>query len=228
MYKKEFAQSRARQAFRYLKRGVGPPANIEFFTVGLSRELSAIKGALKLTSDGGPISISHFLEAPYGYGKSHLLNVIKSMALEQKFGVAQITHDSYERAFNHPARYIQYLYESFLVPGYSTLGLGEIVARLLRSDRKNSMLRWADKSSIRWGIGYYIRRMAASPDSQDTFSLKYHINCCDIQYRGGAYFHLLYEKLASAKGISEIAMKMLTLSIVINLYLTFRCFVSLR
>ncbi|MFC2006545.1 BREX system ATP-binding domain-containing protein [Chloroflexota bacterium] len=195
MYEKEFTQSQARQAFRYIKRGVCPPDDIEFFTVGLSRELATIRSELKSTTDGGPKSISHFLEAPYGYGKSHLLNVIKSVALKQNFGVAQITHDGYERAFNHPARYIHHLYESLLVPGCSKLGLAQIVAQLLRGDQKSNIIRWANKSSIRWGIGYYVRRMADAHDGLDTSNLKYHINCCDIQFRGGAYFHLLYERL---------------------------------
>jgi len=37
--------------------------------------------------------------------------------------------------------------------------------------------------------------MADSHDGFDTSSLKYYMNCCDIQFRGGAYYYLLYEKL---------------------------------
>lgn len=146
-------------------------------------------------SKGSTEGKSHFLEAPYGYGKSHLLKVIKSVALEQNLGVAQISHDGYDRAFNHPARYIHYLYESLSVPGLSTRGLGEAVPCLLRSPLTNSLLRWADTSSVRWGIGYYISRLANSGDGLDTSNLKYHINCCDIQFRSGAYYYLLYERL---------------------------------
>jgi len=178
-----------------LKRGVCSPDKIGFFTVGLSSELTAIKGSLKSISSGRIEGKSYFLEAPYGYGKSHLLKVIKSVALEQNFGVAQISHDSYNRAFNHPVRYIHYLYESLSVPELSTQGLGEVVLRLLRSAHRNSLLRWADTPSVRWGIGYYISRMANSGDGFDTSNLKYHINCCDIQFRSGAYYYLLYERL---------------------------------
>ncbi len=103
MYENEFTKLQARKAFRYLKRGVCPPDKIGFFTVGLSSELAAIGGELKSINSGKTKGASYFLEAPYGYGKSHLLKVIKSVALEQNFGVTQISHDSYDRAFNHPA-----------------------------------------------------------------------------------------------------------------------------
>jgi len=134
-------------------------------------------------------------KAPYGYGKSHLLRVIKSIALEQNFGVAQISLDGYERAFNHPARYIHYVYESLSVPGSSVRGLGEITPRILRGNRRNDLLRWADSPAAKWGIGYYIRRLAGSGDGYDPSILKYYINSCDIQYRSGAYYYLLYERL---------------------------------
>lgn len=195
MYENEFTQSQARKAFRYLKRGVCPPDKIDFFTVGLGNELTTIKGALKSISSGRNEGKSYFLEAPYGYGKSHLLKVIKSVALEQNFGVAQISHDGYGRAFNHPARYIHYLYESLSVPKLLTPGLGEVVPHLLRSARRTNLLRWADTPSVKWGIGYYISRMANSGDGLDTSNLRYHINCYDIQFRSGAYYYLLYEKL---------------------------------
>jgi len=79
LYENKFTKSQARQAFRYLKRGICPPYKIDFFTVGLSHELTAIRGELKSIGDGGPSGASYFLEAPYGYGKSHLLKVIKTL-----------------------------------------------------------------------------------------------------------------------------------------------------
>ena len=195
MYENGFTKLQARKAFRYLKRGVCPPDKIGFFTVGLSSELAAIEGELKSINSGKTKGTSYFLEAPYGYGKSHLLKVIKSIALEQNFGVTQISHDSYDRAFNHPARYIHYLYENLSVPRYSIKGLGEIVPRLLRSSVRGNLLRWADTPTISWGIGYYINRLATSSDGIDPSIFKYHINCCDIQYRSGAYYYLLFERL---------------------------------
>jgi hypothetical protein len=195
LYENEFTQSQARKAFRYLKRGVCPPDKIGFFTVGLSSELTAIKVAFKSISTGSTEGKSYFLEAPYGYGKSHLLKVIKSVALEQNLGVAQISHDGYDRAFNHPARYIHYLYKSLVVPWFSTQGLGEMIPHLLTSALRNSLLHWADTPSVRWRIGLYIRLIANPRDGFDTSNAKYYINCCDIQFRSGAYYYLLYEKL---------------------------------
>lgn len=178
-----------------MKRGVCPPDKIGFFTVGLSNELAAIGGELKSFNSGKTKGTSYFVEAPYGYGKSHLLKVIKSIALGHGFGVTQISHDGYDRAFNHPARYIHYLYENLSVPGFSVKGLGEVVPYLLRSPHRNELLRWADTPAIRWGIGYYISRLATSSDGLDPSIFRYHINCCDIQYRSGAYYYLLFERL---------------------------------
>ena len=196
MYDKEFTKSQARKAFRYLKRGVCPPDRIGFFTVGLNSELQMILGELKSIRTGGSKSASYFLEAPYGYGKSHLLKMVKSIALQQNFGVAQITHDSYERAFNHPQRYVHYLYENLQIPGLSTLGLGEIVSQLLRNSQRNNLLHWSETPNVRWGIGSYIRRMANIGESSDPSNLKYYINSCDIQFRSGSYNnYLLFERL---------------------------------
>jgi len=196
LYEDQFTQSQARQAFRYLKRGVCPPENINFFTVGLANKLNSIRGALESIRSGAIKGKSYFLEAPYGYGKSHVMKVIESIALEQGFAVIQVTNDGYDRAFNHPTRYIHYLYESLSVPGLSTRGLGNMVSHLLNGPQRNSLLHWANTPGVRWGIGYHIRQMANISDSADSFYYKYLINSRDIQRRSGTYYyHLLYERL---------------------------------
>ena len=196
MYGDQFTQSQARQAFRYLKRGVCPPENINFFTVGLANELYSIRGALESIRSGAIKAKSYFLEAPYGYGKSHVMKAIESIALEQGFAVIQVTNDGYDRAFNHPTRYIHHLYESLSVPGLSTRGLGDVVSHLLSGPQRNSLLHWANTPGVRWGIGYHIRQMANISDSADSFYYKYLINSRDIQRRSGTYYyHLLYERL---------------------------------
>ena len=153
MYEDQFTQSQAKQAFRCLKRGVCPDENINFFTVGLANELNSIRGALESIRSGAIKCKSYFLEALYGYGKSHLLKVIESIALEQGFAVTQVTNDGYDRAFNHPPRYIHHLYESLSVPGLSTRGLGDVVSHLLRGPQRNSLLHWANPPPNVWCIG---------------------------------------------------------------------------
>ncbi|MBA7558693.1 RNA polymerase sigma factor RpoD [subsurface metagenome] len=196
MYEDQFTQSQARQAFRYLKRGICPPENINFFTVGLANKLNSIRGALESIRSGAIKGKSYFLEAPYGYGKSHVMKAIESIALEQGFAVIQVTNDGYVRAFNHPTRYIHHLYESLSVPGLSTRGLGDVVSHLLRGPQRNNLLHWANTPSVQWGIGYQIRQIANISDSAASFYYKYLINSRDIQRRSGTYYyHLLYERL---------------------------------
>ena len=125
-----------------------------------------------------------------------MMKAIESIALEQGFAVIQVTNDGYDRAFNHPTRYIHHLYESLSVPGLPTRGLGNVVSHLLRGPQRNSLLHWANIPSVRWGIGYNIRQMANISDSADSFYYKYLINSRDIQRRSGTYYyHLLYERL---------------------------------
>ncbi len=216
MYEDQFTQSQAREALRYLKRGVCPPKNINFFTVGLDNELNLIRDTLESIRSGAIKSKGYFLEAPYGYGKSHLLKVIESAALEQNFAVTQVTHDGYDRAFNHPPRYIHHLYESLSAPGLSTVGLGNMVPYLLKGPQRNSLLHWANEPDVRWGIGYHILQMANTSDSADSSHLKYFVNCRDIQHRSGTYYyHLLYERL---KTLADLCRRALGLSGLVVLF----------
>lgn len=196
MYKDQFTQSQAREALRYLKRGVCPHKNIRFFTVGLSNELKLMGDTLDSVRSGAIKGKSHFLEAPYGYGKSHLLKVIESIALEKNFAVTQVTHDGYHRAFNHPPRYIHYLYENLSIPGMSTRGVTNLVYHFSRGAQRNNLLDWSNKPNVRWGIGYHIRQIANNSDSADVSYHRYFINSRDIQHRSGTYYyHLLYERI---------------------------------
>lgn len=195
MYEKQFTQSQAREALHYLKRGVCPHRDINFFTVGLNKESDLINDILRSIRSGAIIGENYFLEAPYGYGKSHLLKVVESLAIRQKFAVTQVTHDGYDRAFNHPARYIHHLFENLLIPGLSTRGLGNAIPHLLRSSQRSSLLDWTNTPSVRWGIGSYVRQIVNASDTADLSSLRYLINCRDIQHRSTSYYYLLYEKL---------------------------------
>lgn len=196
MYNNQFTRIQARRAFRYLKRGVCPDENIGFFTVGLSKELTQITDSIESVRSGQTRCESCFLEAPYGYGKSHLLKAVESLALEAGFGVAHVTHDHYDRAFNHPPRYIHYLYESLCIPGLSVRGLGNMIPILLRSPRRNGLLKWAETQGVTCEIGHHVCHMAKMSASADSYDHKYMIDCRDIQHRSGtAYYHLLFERL---------------------------------
>ena len=195
MYENRLSQSQAREAFRYLKRGVCPHSNIDLFTVGLENEIRLIRSTLESIRNGALIGKTCFLEAPYGYGKSHLLKVIESAGLEQRFAVTHVTHDGYDRAFNHPPRYIHRLFENLSVPGLSTRGLGNVIPQLLRGSQRNSLLNWTNTPAVRWGIGYHIRQIADTSDSADHSHWRYLINCHDMKHRGTYYYPLLYEKL---------------------------------
>ena len=190
-------KAQARAACRYLKRGVCPPNAAEFFTVGLDCEIKSISSDLAAIRKGDTTGASRFLEAPYGYGKSHILRVIECMALAQGFAVTKVTHDGYDYAFNHPQRYLHHLCQNLSVPGLSITGLGNLITHLVRGQQKELVVRWAQTSFERAGIGHHILAMANATDRADYAYHRSVIDAHDIKHRSGTYnYHLLYERLA--------------------------------
>lgn len=198
----QITRIQARRAFRQLKRGVCPDENIRLFTVGLGEELGRISDLIELVRSGQASCESCFLEAPYGGGKSHLLKAVECLALEAGFGVAQVTHDHYDRAFNHPPRYIHYIYENLCIPGLSVRGLGNMIPILLRSPKRRELLNWAETGGVRCEIGHHIRHMARIGTIADSYAHKHAIDCRDIRHRSGtAYYPLLFERLQTLADI---------------------------
>lgn len=75
-----------------LRLGIPPMGFALPFTVGREIELAQ----LKRTLTGNPVPGSgRFLKANYGSGKSHLLRVIREMALDEKYAVSYITMDAH-------------------------------------------------------------------------------------------------------------------------------------
>ena len=94
------------------------------FTVGRKTELAELRGTLAHTDSTGS---GRFLKANYGSGKSHLLKVIRDMALDAGYAVSYITMDAYggvrgnrmDQVFEAVCRGIQ-------VPGVDSSGLANL------------------------------------------------------------------------------------------------------
>lgn len=74
-----------------LRMGVPPMGFTLLFTVGRRAELEELKRTLADSTRGGS---GRFLNANYGSGKSHLLKVIREMALDAGYAVSYITMDA--------------------------------------------------------------------------------------------------------------------------------------
>jgi len=74
-----------------LRMGIPPVGHTLVFTVGRSTELEELRNTLTGTGTAGT---GRFLNANYGSGKSHLLKVIREMALDAGYVVSYITMDA--------------------------------------------------------------------------------------------------------------------------------------
>lgn len=82
----------AEEAIESLRYGTPPPGRVLEFTVGRRHELDEIRATLASHRVG--LSPAHLVKANYGSGKTHLLRVIREMALSDGYAVALITADA--------------------------------------------------------------------------------------------------------------------------------------
>ncbi|MDE3015192.1 MAG: DUF2791 family P-loop domain-containing protein, partial [Gemmatimonadota bacterium] len=68
---------------RSLQSGVVPRRGLQFIQVGRRREVEALRRDLEALADGG--SFVRFVIGPYGAGKSYMLELLRSIALELGF-----------------------------------------------------------------------------------------------------------------------------------------------
>jgi len=174
-----------------LKRGVFPPESIERLTVGRDPEIHRIKRTLEITSKDS--AQYDFIQADYGYGKSHLLRIIESIALKSGFGVTSSIFDGYENAFNHPARYIRGLYKNLKVSSKADVGFSNLIVSLLESSDRNQILDWANEIDY-WDVGRQTRGIACDNQLNLT-NRKAILDCQHLIYRSGRTDYLLYEKV---------------------------------
>lgn len=77
-----------------LRYGVPPPDNVRAFTVGRREQMAELERSLGL-GDGGQGS-ALLVKANYGAGKSHLLKVIREMALDAGYAVSLVVVNAHE------------------------------------------------------------------------------------------------------------------------------------
>jgi hypothetical protein len=82
---------KAEHIIESLREGIPPMDFTLPFTVGRKSELAELKGTLTGNTVAGS---GRFVKANYGSGKSHLLKVIREMALDAEYAVSYITMDA--------------------------------------------------------------------------------------------------------------------------------------
>jgi hypothetical protein len=186
----------AKRAIRYLKRGVFPPDIIQHFTAGKERETKNIADALDEVRLGS--SRHYFVEANYGFGKSHMLKVAEALALQRNFAVSWVTINGTEHAFNHPTRYLHSILGNLRAPQVPARGLVELCSHWLANSQRENLLNWAGREApceFRWPI----ERLSAPGGDENNTSNDWYFGMLegrDLQHKSGCtYFPDFFRRI---------------------------------
>lgn len=143
-----------------LRKGVPPSGYVQHFTVGRESELNKLSSSLSSPRDG--VGSALLVQANYGAGKTHLLNVIREIALAADYAVALVTMDSaggvranrMDQVFGAVCRAIE-------TPG-SEKGIGGFLDLVVSRGRKNKNSdEWKQLSDDgRWSMSDYLASSA--------------------------------------------------------------------
>jgi len=88
----QYDRATAERVVEQLRYGVPPPEHVREFTVGRESQLRALEDSLARPIEGRGSAL--LVKANYGSGKSHLLRVVREMALEAGYAVSYVVVDS--------------------------------------------------------------------------------------------------------------------------------------
>lgn len=89
-----FDRATADRVIEQLRYGVPPPEHVRAFTVGRKAQLEALEQSLAQPKNSTGTAL--LVKANYGSGKSHLLKVVREMALEAGFAVSLVQINAQE------------------------------------------------------------------------------------------------------------------------------------
>ncbi len=101
----------SRRIIEALRMGIVPDAEVARFTFGRDQEINALKAWIHDQNDG-----SRFIVGAYGTGKTHLLNYLRTTALQAGYAVALVEMDGLEAPFSRPKRVYSQVVQNLQVP----------------------------------------------------------------------------------------------------------------
>lgn len=113
----------AELAIESLRKGIPPTGHLRHFTVGRKAQLKQLAATIKDRADHEPAAL--LVQANYGAGKTHLLRLIREVALDEGFAVALVTVDSNSGVrFNRMDQVCSAVMREIEVPGRAGKGVG--------------------------------------------------------------------------------------------------------
>jgi hypothetical protein len=115
-----------------LRNGVPPTGQLRNFTVGRASQIKQLTHDLD-DPDADPGVL--LLQANYGAGKTHLLRLVREVALESNYAVALVTVDSKSNVrFNRMDQVVSAVMRSIEVPNRSGKGIGQLFDAFLMAN----------------------------------------------------------------------------------------------
>jgi hypothetical protein len=113
----------AELAIESLRKGIPPTGHLRHFTVGRKAQLKQLASTIQDREDHEPAAL--LVQANYGAGKTHLLRLIREVALDEGFAVALVTVDSRSGVrFNRMDQVCSAVMREIEVPGRAGKGIG--------------------------------------------------------------------------------------------------------
>ena len=135
MWASEIASDAAEDVIEQFRFGIPPSSASLDFTVGRDSQIRELVHSLERTEEKRALLV----HANYGAGKSHLLRVLRELALERGFAVALIVADAQGGVrFNRMDTVFGAVCREMELPGNSAKGVGRLFDAYGRGERIKS------------------------------------------------------------------------------------------
>lgn len=156
-----FDRVTAERVVEQLRFGVPPPEHVRAFTVGRQTQLRALEDSLRRAGEDKGSAL--LVKANYGSGKSHLLRVVREMALEAGYAVSLVVIDAQGGVrFNRMDTIFGAICRELEVRGQSQTGVGALFDAFAETSPgrlTNEVKRVRDRisSNGNWDLSDYLK-----------------------------------------------------------------------
>jgi hypothetical protein len=131
-----------------LRKGVPPDEGVLQFSIGREELLEYFERVLHEIAEYDQQGVK-FIQADYGHGKTHFLDMLSMLALKHNFVVSFVVLDREKAPFNKLERVIPLIMQGIKTPAASKNGLSRILnqwADIVKGQNTNTILRRIDEN----------------------------------------------------------------------------------
>ncbi|MCL4299793.1 MAG: DUF2791 family P-loop domain-containing protein [Anaerolineae bacterium] len=120
------SRERAKNIIKRLREGVPPPEDVALFSIGREHLLKYFEKVLEEIAEYSQQGIK-FIQADYGHGKTHFLDLLAQLALSRNFIVSMVTLDREAAPFNKLEKVIPLIMDKIMSPQARRGGLTRLL-----------------------------------------------------------------------------------------------------